>query len=82
MHAMQVITTKDGTYVLMMRMPTMHIRTPTNVMQGHTLDTHVMCSTSHTIVNPAISAGLFKGTVQQKLTGVESDINRKVFLLH
>jgi hypothetical protein len=25
--------------------------------------------------------GTFKGTVQQKQTGVESDINRKVFLL-
>ncbi len=26
--------------------------------------------------------GKFKGTVQRKLTGVESDINQKVFLSH
>jgi hypothetical protein len=29
-----------------------------------------------------LQGSLFKGTVQRKLTGVESDINRKVFLSH
>jgi hypothetical protein len=32
--------------------------------------------------NLSILGSLLKGTVQRKLTGVESDINQKVFLSH